>query len=443
MAPDPAPSGSDDAVDAAARSPNDANVPLRQRAAAAGVAAFVSAVVVNPLDVVKTRIQAQSFAGTSTARCGVAGAGAGASSSSYRALALASAATSAATTRAACAPECNVYHSSLDVVRKIARKEGLATLWRGTSTALLIAVPTVGIYLPVYDLCLEELRRVTREFGWGRGAEGAAPLIAGATSRTLAVLCVAPLDLVRTRLMAYRGDEVLMERRSPRERGRMGTSHDGGGGGGGGGGRSGGVWAGLAAAGRGNGGGGGGRASNGERARAAAAATGRLWTGVLPTLARDVPYSAMYWFALEHLRDAATAAAARSRTGTGTGTGTGADSGADSGASPPPPTRRETLGINFFSGAIAGGAVAALTTPLDVVKTRVQIRDVPTQDFAGGVRGGGGCGAGGNRGVLAELLAIARAGGAKDLFAGWAPRAARAGPTCGIVLVAYEMAKSM
>ena len=28
------------------------------------------------------------------------------------------------------------------------------------------------------------------------------------------------------------------------------------------------------------------------------------------------------------------------------------------------------------------------------------------------------------------------------LFAGWAPRAARAGPTCGIVLVAYEMAKN-
>ena len=45
-------------------------------------------------------------------------------------------------------------------------------------------------------------------------------------------------------------------------------------------------------------------------------------------------------------------------------------------------------------------------------------------------------------GVAAPLLAaVAREGGARSLFAGWAPRAARAAPTCGIVLVAYEMAK--
>lgn len=85
-----------------------------------------------------------------------------------------------------------------------------------------------------------------------------------------------------------------------------------------------------------------------------------------------------------------------------------------------------------------------------MVKTRVQIRSI-LGDFAGGVgvgggggSGGGGAGSGGgNRGLVAELLAVARQGGLRSLYAGWVPRAVRAGPTCGIVLVAYEMAKNM
>ena len=192
------------------------------------------------------------------------------------------------------------------------------------------------------------------------------------------------------------------------------------------------------------GGGGGGRSGGGG-----ANVVRRLWTGTLPTLARDVPYSALYWFALEHLRGVVADGIRTEERRAGGQGGAGL-------------TQRELLLVNFFSGAVAGSAVAAVTTPLDVVKTRVQIRDMPS-DFAGGsgrVReGAGGGGANVNaagplgegtisggvrrRGIVGELMALAREGGFRSLYAGWVPRAARAGPTCGIVLVAYEMAKNM
>ena len=432
-------------------------VPLRRRAAAAGIAACVSAVVVNPLDVVKTRIQAQGFRHAAAvpatdARAGFSGrthASAPQFRANSRALAVAGCPPTCPTTgnphvpRRLCAPECATYTSSFDVLRKIVRQEGARALFRGTSAALLVAVPTVGIYLPLYDYGNDYLKR---KLGASRDLERLAPLapaIAGATSRAFAVLCVAPLDLVRTRAQASR--TVSSGTRT--------------------GDRSG-VWTSLSDAARGgartvDGKNGGGVANANEktgsvfgsfrRSSDAAGAVRRLWTGAGPTLARDVPYSALYWFAVEHLRQTATDAAVRWKTETQKQKRGGEEANRVFDASL---TKTESLCAHFFSGAVAGGAVAALTTPLDVVKTRVQIRDAPSLlDFAGGMSksakterpetGFRENGAGRKRvGLLGELAAVARRGGPRALFAGWAPRAARASPTCGIVLVAYEMAKN-
>jgi len=441
-------------------------VPLRRRAAAAGIAACVSAVVVNPLDVVKTRIQAQGFRHAAAvpatdARAGFSGrthAGAPQFRAPSRALAVAGCPPTCPTTgnphvpRRLCAPECATYTSSFDVLRKIVRQEGARALFRGTSAALLVAVPTVGIYLPLYDYGNDYLKR---KLGASRDLERLAPLapaIAGATSRAFAVLCVAPLDLVRTRAQASR--TVSSGTRT--------------------GDRSG-VWTSLSDAARGgartvDGKNGGGVANANEktgsvfgsfrRSSDAAGAVRRLWTGAGPTLARDVPYSALYWFAVEHLRRTATDAAVRWKTETQSAKSPKPGSFARGGDASLTPT--ESLCAHFFSGAVAGGAVAALTTPLDVVKTRVQIRDAPSLlDFAGGmsktvpeqaandsgaattkrVRAPGGTE---KRRALRRVVGGGAAGGGamSALFAGWAPRAARAGPTCGIVLVAYEMAKN-
>ena len=46
--------------------------------------------------------------------------------------------------------------SSIDGLYKIARHEGLQSLWRGTDAAVLLTVPLVAIYLPLYDHLLEK-----------------------------------------------------------------------------------------------------------------------------------------------------------------------------------------------------------------------------------------------------------------------------------------------
>lgn len=45
--------------------------------------------------------------------------------------------------------------SALEGLQRIARQEGLAVLWRGTDVSLLVAVPMVSLYFPLYDVLLK------------------------------------------------------------------------------------------------------------------------------------------------------------------------------------------------------------------------------------------------------------------------------------------------
>lgn len=80
------------------------------------------------------------------------------------------------------------------------------------------------------------------------------------------------------------------------------------------------------------------------------------------------------------------------------------------------------------TGAMSGTIAAAITTPLDVVKTRQQItgNSDPQQ-----------------RSVLRLLIDIGQKEGLPGLFSGVGPRSIRAAPSCAIVLSTYELLKRM
>ena len=139
-------------------------VTLRTRVIASACAASVAAVVTNPLDVIKTQIQASHAALARIDRLTRATRGAK------------SCPTTCPTTGSAtllCAPECAMPTKTLDAARTLARREGARGFWRGTGGALFVALPAVGIYLPCYDYALRWL--IER----GGVGEDAAPALAG------------------------------------------------------------------------------------------------------------------------------------------------------------------------------------------------------------------------------------------------------------------------
>jgi hypothetical protein len=131
-----------------------------------------------------------------------------------------------------------------------------------------------------------------------------------------------------------------------------------------------------------------------------------LYTGVIATLARDIPFSMLYFSLYAESRRALLT----------------------------PDTSPSLLGLkSFAAGAIAGTVAAAVTCPLDVVKTRVQKTQTPPS----------------NLGLAAFMRSevstwvghfrhIARVEGAAALFRGVVPRCAIISPLFGITMSCYE-----
>ncbi|XP_075513292.1 mitochondrial carrier protein MTM1-like isoform X1 [Primulina tabacum] len=299
----------------------DYQLGLRERAFSAAGAAFLSAILVNPLDVAKTRLQAQAAGvpyshplSNVISRMAVFG-----PQMMFADLRCSPSCTRAGVhgTVAICPPDCFHYKGTLDVFYKIIRQEGFLRLWRGTNAGLAVAVPTVGIYLPCYDI----FRNMLEEFAVQSAPvlEPYTPLLAGSMARSLACTSCYPIELAKTRMQAFKhvnGDKsppgVLKTLIGNIPRVKSTNNF--------------------------------GNSLQSYRV---------LWTGLGAQLARDVPFSAICWPTLELVRrrllgfvgDEANAAS--------------------------------ILGANFSAGFVAGSLAAAATCPLDVAKTRRQIEKDP------------------------------------------------------------------
>ncbi|XP_038841344.1 solute carrier family 25 member 39-like isoform X3 [Salvelinus namaycush] len=244
---------------------------------------------------------------------------------------------------------CGVCFSQ-DAFVKITRNEGVRSLWSGLPPTLVMAVPATVIYFTCYD----QLRDLLR---YGMGFQGNyIPLVAGGLARLGAVSVISPLELVRTKMqsqkLTYSELRVCI---------RSSVAQDG--------------WL-------------------------------SLWRGWGPTVLRDVPFSALYWFNYELVKAQLCDQYDVSQA---------------------------TFSISFTAGAISGAVAAIMTLPFDVVKTRRQIQlgemetlGVPMKNPTSTWHI--------MRGIWAES-------GYRGLFAGFLPRVIKVAPACAVMISTYEFGK--
>jgi solute carrier family 25 protein 39/40 len=306
------------------------------------------------------------------------------------------------------------FTSTFDGLRKIARNEGVTTLWRGLSPTLIMAIPANIIYFTGY-----EWLRFNRASPIARAVRDEyAPLVAGSVARILAATAVSPIELFRTRLQAAQGG------------GKGSPLAD--------------TFAGIKEM----------VSVHGYRA---------LWRGLTLTLWRDVPFSGMYWWGYETIRGRLSDARER-RAGRGRSLEMDLEGREGERRRSRPRSRSrgrgdenhaDTFTDSFIAGAASGGFASVVTMPFDVGKTRTQVfRDSNsssttakatsvTSTTARSVEQGTAAAAAApeERNMARLLWHIFRTEGVPGLFRGWIPRTLRVAPACAIMISSYEVGK--
>jgi solute carrier family 25 protein 39/40 len=275
------------------------------------------------------------------------------------------------------------FNSTFDGLRKIARNEGITTLWRGLSPTLVMTVPANIIYFTGYDwLRFNKMSPINRAF-----SDNYAPLIAGATARTFAAGVVSPIEMFRTRMQASRSTGGGHFAETVKALGEMVSLH--------------------------------GYTS--------------LWRGLTLTLWRDVPFSGIYWWGYENIGNILTEARERGRGHDLSAEGSRARARSRSQSRE---NHTATFMDSFVAGASSGAVASIVTTPFDVGKTRRQVF-VEAASSSGAEK----ILAPEERSMPKFLWHIFRTEGVAGLFRGWIPRTLKVAPACAIMISSYEVGK--
>ncbi|XP_019485897.1 PREDICTED: solute carrier family 25 member 40 [Hipposideros armiger] len=244
-----------------------------------------------------------------------------------------------------------VNFSFQDAFLKIIRNEGMKSLWSGLPPTLVMAVPATVIYFTCYDQLTDLLRCKFRE------NQSHIPIVAGIVARFGAVTVISPLELIRTNMQSkkfsYKELHQFVSKR---------VSEDG--------------WI-------------------------------SLWRGWAPTVLRDVPFSAMYWYNYEVLKKWLCE---------------------KSGLYEP------TFMISFTSGALSGSFAAVATLPFDVVKTQKQTQLWMYESHKISMPL--------HLSTWAIMKNIVAKNGFSGLFTGLIPRLIKIAPACAIMISTYEFGKA-
>lgn len=212
-----------------------------------------------------------------------------------------------------------------------------------------MAIPSNAVYMLGYET-------LHHTFLDGGVNTSLSPLLAGAIARTFSATVISPLELLRTRLQAS-------STQSPAQ------------------------------------------IVHALRASVGKSGLRVLWRGLDWTLARDVPFSSIYWAGFEFIKRKMIQYEGK----------------------------EAPIRTPFVAGAASGICAALVTSPFDVLKTRRQALVDATHEVTlprHQLRK--------NPSMAALLLNIIRVEGPKALFAGLSPRVAKIAPACGIQIATYS-----